>query len=270
MKKKLQTFSVHISLILFLTTIPLYQDTHFARGIDPFVGDDAIIFILEKYKTYHNHQSIIAIKKFCREHKTFNFETIKGDDILKKIKYLDRSETSQNGDVPTKMFKENGEFLTGFIYSALNEAIQSGNFPSSLKWAEVTPIFKKGLRSQIGNHRPVSILPNVSKLFERALFEQMHLFFDKIFSMYQCGFRKGINLQHCLIAILEKWNLSKDKGNFFRALVTNLSTAFDFLLHELLIAKLAAYGFTRSALKLMYTYLFDRKQRTKVRIFYIS
>ena len=106
------------------------------------------------------------------------------DGVLKKIKSLDRSKTSQNGDVPTKIIKENADLFTDFIHSALNEAIQSGNFPSCLKWADVTPIFKKGFRSQIDNYRPVSILPSVSKLFERPLFEQMSLFFDQIFSIY--------------------------------------------------------------------------------------
>ena len=80
--------------------------------------------------------------------------------------------------------------------------------------------------------------------------------------MYQCGFRKVINPQDCLKAMLEKWNLSKDKGDSFRALLTDLSKAFDRLLHELLIAKLS-----RSALKLMCTYLFNRKQRTKISMF---
>ena len=70
--------------------------------------------------------------------------------------------------------------------------------------------------------------------------------------------------------MLEKWNLSKDKGDSFGALLTELSKAFDCLSHELLIAKLATYGFSRSTLKLMYTYLFDRKQRTKISIFYSS
>ena len=88
--------------------------------------------------------------------------------------------------------------------------------------------------------------------------------------MYQCGFRKGINPQHCHIAMLEKWNLSKYKGNSFGALLTDLSKAFDCLSYELLIAKLAEYSFIRSALKLMYTYLFDRNQRTKITIFYSS
>ena len=70
--------------------------------------------------------------------------------------------------------------------------------------------------------------------------------------------------------MLDKWTLSKDKGDSFGALRTDLSKAFDCLSHELLIAKLAVYDFSRSPLKLMYTYLFDRKQRTKISIFYSS
>ena len=96
---------------------------------------------MEKYK---NHPSIIAIKNFYRENKSFNFKTIKQDDVLKNIKSLDISKTSQNGDVPMKIIKENAELFTDFINSALNEAIQSGNFHSCLKWAGLTPIFKNG------------------------------------------------------------------------------------------------------------------------------
>ena len=103
---------------------------------------------------------------------------------------------------------------------------------------------KRVLTSKVDNHRLVSTLPNVSKLFERPLLEQMSLFFDQIFSVYQYGFRKCIIPQHCLIAMLEKWNLSKDKGNSFGALLTDLSKAFDCLSHEPLIAKLAAYAFS--------------------------
>ena len=59
----------------------------------------------------------------------------------------------------------------------------------------------------------------LSKLSERPWLEQMSLFFDKIFSMCQCGFRKGINSQHCLIAVLEKWRSSKDKANHIKSFV---------------------------------------------------
>ena len=63
--------------------------------------------------------------------------------------------------------------------------------------------------------------------------------------------------------MLEKRNLSKDKGDSFGALLTDLSKVFNCLSHKLLIAELAAHGFSRSALKLMYTELFDREQKTE-------
>ena len=92
--------------------------------------------------------------------------------FLKKIKSLDRSKIFQNGDVSSKIIKENADFFTDYFHSALNEASESGNFPSCL-------IFKKGLRSQVDSSRPVRILLNASKLFERPLFEQMYYFLTK-------------------------------------------------------------------------------------------
>ena len=62
--------------------------------------------------------------------------------------------------------------------------------------------------------------------------------------MCQCSFRKGINLQHCLIVMLEKWKLSNDKGDSFEVLLTDLSKEFECLSLELLIAKLAEYSFS--------------------------
>ena len=92
----------------------------------------------------------------------------------------------------------------------------------------------------------------------------MSAYFDEIFSKYQYGFRKGYSSQQCLLALLEKWKAAVDKGKVFGALLTDLSKAFDCLNHELLVAKLNAYGFTLPALKLVHDYLSDRKQRTRV------
>ena len=92
----------------------------------------------------------------------------------------------------------------------------------------------------------------------------MSTFFNNIFSNQQCGFRKGCSTQHCLLVMLETWKRSVDKGNVFDALLTDLSKAFDCLDHELLTAKLNAYGFTLSALRLINDYLSNRKQRTKI------
>ena len=116
----------------------------------------------------------------------------------------------------------------------------------------------------------MSFLPNLSKIFEKCMFEQMSQFFENIFSKYQCGFRKGFSTQQCLLAMLEKWKRSVDNSKMFGALLTDLSKAFDCLDHELLIAKLNAYGFSLTALKLVHNYLSNRKQRTKINSTYSS
>ena len=90
----------------------------------------------------------------------------------------------------------------------------------------------------------------------------MSSFFDDIFSKYQYGFRKGFSTQQCLLALLEKWKRSIDRNKVFGALLTDLSKAFDCLYHDLLIAKLSAYGFSLPALILIHDYLLNRKQRT--------
>ena len=86
------------------------------------------------------------------------------------------------------------------------------------------------------------------------MFKQISSFFEDIFSKYQCGFRKGFSTQQWLLALLEKWKNSVDKGKIFGALLIGLSKAFDCLSHELLIAKLNTYGFTLPALKLIHNY----------------
>ena len=102
------------------------------------------------------------------------------------------------------------------------------------------------------------------------MYQQISKFVEPLLSKYQCGFRKGYNTQYCLLAMLEKWKSSVDKGSSFGALLTDLSKAFDCLSHELLIAKLHAHGFSLNALRLVHSYLTNRKQRTKINNKYSS
>ena len=83
-------------------------------------------------------------------------------------------------------------------------------------------------------------------------------------SKYNCGFRRGYSAQHCLISLIEKLKTSADNGGAFGALLTDLSKAFNCLLHEVLIAKLGAYDFDKSSLKLIHSYFSNRKQRVKI------
>ena len=89
------------------------------------------------------------------------------------------------------------------------------------------PNFKKGSRNSNDKYRPVSILSNISKLFETHLFKLMSSLIDKILSVYRCGVRKGFSAQHSLVATLEKWKFCNDKSKSFGALLTDLSKAFD-------------------------------------------
>ena len=130
--------------------------------------------------------------------------------------------------------------------------------------ADITPIHKKDETTLKENYRPVSILPSISKIFERDMYEQIPLYFENLLSPFLCGFRKGFSTQHCLIVMLERRKKGLDSGKVAGALLTDLSKAFNCLHHELLIAKLQAYGFDDRALSYVYSYLSDRKQRTKI------
>ena len=145
-----------------------------------------------------------------------------------------------------------------------NNSIYEDCFPYILKTADLTPVYKKEEKFLKQNYRPVSILPNISKFFERCLYDQINTYFENIPSKLQFGFRKGHSAQHCLIVLIEKCRQMLDKGGFSGILLTDLSKAFDCINHQPLIAKLYAYGFDISSVRYIQSYLTDRKQRVKI------
>ena len=130
----------------------------------------------------------------------------------------------------------------------------SSNFSSNLKATDILPTHKKKDKSDIENYRPISIFPTLSKIYERCMYDQMHKYFGQILSRYQSGFQLGYNIQHCLLMMIEKWKeASLDKGGLGGAL-TDLSKACGCIKHDLLIAKLAAYGSDSHSLKAHHIY----------------
>ena len=174
----------------------------------------------------------------------------------------------QQSDIPTKSLKQNSDYFVEYFYENINQCISKSIFPSDLKLVDVTPVYKKKSKNSKDNYRPVSILSNISKIYKRCIYDQIQLFFDSLLSKYQCGFRRGYNAQHCLVSLIEKWKKSVDNGGAFGALLTDLSKAFDCLPHELLIARLDAYGFDKSSLKLITSQI--EKKRVKINDRYSS
>ena len=97
---------------------------------------------------------------------------------------------------------------------------------------------------------------------------QISGYVETYLSPFLCDYRKGYSPQHALIAMLEKWRISLDKGGYGCGVIMDHSTAFDTLDHGLLIAKLHSYGFDKKSLSLIKSYLSDRWQRTKINTSY--
>ena len=144
------------------------------------------------------------------------------------------------------------------------EVIQNKKFPANLKLADISPIFKKLESIFVKNYRPVSVLPVVSKLFERLMQKQTNDFIEKHLSPDLCGYRKGYNCQYALLCMIEQWKMSLDNNGLAAGITMDLSKAFDTINYELLIAKLHAYGFNVDSLEIILDYLADRWQRTKI------
>ena len=121
-----------------------------------------------------------------------------------------------------------------------NNAISNSEFPENLKLADVTPVFKKKDPLDKTNYRPVSVLPSVSKIFERLMQKQINEHIKNKLSPYLCGYRKGFSTQYALLSLIERWKKILDEKGFGGAVLMDLSKAFDTLNHELLIAKLSA------------------------------
>ena len=148
----------------------------------------------------------------------------------------------QVADITTiNIIKEDINIITDFICSSFNNLLFSSYFPSNLKNADITPVFFKEDCEDIENYRPASILLVLSKVCESCMNNQMCVYSKKILSKWQCGFHQGYSTQCCLLFMAEKWCQCLEKGGGINgALLTNLSKTFDCLLHDLLIAKLAA------------------------------
>ena len=198
--------------------------------------------VMKAVVKYRAHPSIIAIKENFNLSTSFNYLFVDEESILKEIKNLKANKATQNTDIPTKLIKENSDIFADFIFENLNDSISHLVFPSALKLANITPVHKKDSKSKKDHYRPIIVLSNISKIYERFLFKQISEYFEQFLSKYQCGFRKGFSAQHSLLSMLEKWKPVVDNKKVFGALLTDLSKAFDCLSHDLLIAKLNASG----------------------------
>ena len=133
-----------------------------------------------------------------------------------------------------------------------------------MKIAHVIPIFKTGNREECANYRPISLLSNFNRIFEKILYSRIFSFFQKynILNFHQYGFRPKHSTAMAVYDILETKLKNKDKGKYSCAVYLDLSKAFDTVDRSLLLKKLENYGIRGIPLELFKSYLSDRKQCT--------
>ena len=229
--------------------------------------DDPVLNAVSKYE---KHPSVLKIKEAYSDNERFAFLPTNLESVINEIFALSQSKATPKDSIPTKIIKENYDILGPKLVIDFNSFVSTGTFPTNQKLADISPIFKALDRHTKDNYRPVSILPALSKITERLLKYQIEKYMKGKLSMYQCGFRKGMSAQNCLLFMIEKWRKCLDNQGKTGVLLTDLSKAFDCLNHELLIAKLSAYGFDYMSLRLIYSYLSDRFQRVKINASYSS
>ena len=228
---------------------------------------DTIDEIIYKFS---KHPSITKINKITKLATGFFFEKVDQKQIESEILSLNAKKSGGPDAIPPKIIKDSYIVLTQPLTKLFNMSVDENIFPSDLKKANVSPLLKKGDNTCKTNYRPISILPSISKIFERLMFQQITSYVSNLLSPYLCGFRKGYNAQHALLRLKNNLNKSLDKKENIGLVMMDLSKAFDCIPHDLLLAKLYAYGFDKSSLRLIHSYLKERHQRVKINSEYSS
>ena len=144
------------------------------------MDSDSVLSVLNAFK---NHPDIKNIKdKF---NSTFSFENNYTDVVMKVINNLNVAKSCQINDIPTKVSKMNKDIFANFITNHFNYCIAYGELPDKLKHADVNAVHKKNKKCDKKNYRPVSILTNMLKIYEKLLYNQLSKCFDSLLATNQ-------------------------------------------------------------------------------------
>ena len=191
---------------------------------------------------------------------SFFFSPVTPEEIYSLIGNIKMKKAVRENDIDNKLLKLSNTIISPFLSYIFNSCIQQGKFPNSLKIAKVVSVSK--LRT---NYRPISILSQISKIFEKLLYNRINDHLEKyLISDKQFGFRQNSSTSHAISNIYEKLIQNSDKEIYTCCIFLDLTKAFDTVNHNVLLHKMKNfYGFWGLAFKLMQSYLSNRKQYTK-------
>ena len=194
----------------------------------------------------------------------FNFGNLSTENVLSTLKHLQTSKSTGLDNIPAKMLKIAAHVLAPSLTYIFNVSLSTGIFVDDWKDARVNPIYKEGSRRNIGNYRPISILPIISKVFEKEVFRQLYEYFNEnsLLSKFQSGFRPGYSTLSALIQMCDSWFENMDNGKLTGVVFLDIRKAFDSIDHEILLKKLKFYGVVGTEYDWFQSYLTNRYQQT--------
>jgi hypothetical protein len=192
----------------------------------------------------------------------FNFRQTSPDDILKIISEFLPKTSCGHDNLSMKVLKRISYCLAYPISVIVNQSFHSGIFPDLMKCAKVIPLFKKEDASIFNNYRPISLLPALSKVFEKVVHKQLYDYFNqnKLFFNNQHGFRPLHSTESATLTFVDHILKLLDNDKFPISIFMDLSKAFDTLDHFTLLHKLSFYGINNVPLNWFKSYLSDRTQ----------
>lgn len=210
--------------------------------------------------------SFVKDSPSCKTKYLSEFSPVSVEEVAKIILGLNNTKSCGWDDIPVHLLKLSVQVISPILTYIFNLAIRTCTFPTKLKLSEIKPIFKKGIKNDIQNFRPISLLSNISKIFEKALHNRIVYFLESnnLLGAEQFGFRKNRSTELALINFVSDAARALDGSQFTAGIFCDLSRAFDCVDHEMLIKKMASIGIEESALKLLTSYLLGRKQRTVI------
>ena len=193
---------------------------------------------------------------------TLQFKCITKDYTIKAIDNLENKTSSGHDGISNTLLKIIKNDISESLTIIINQMLTTGIFPDAFKLSKVIPLFKKGDSSLLVNYRPISLLPTISKVFERVIHDQMYEYFNQfnLLSEQQYGFRKKHSTEYAAVKLVDHVSKEMEAGKIPANVYIDLSKAFDTLVFDVLLFKLKYYGVTGTALDLVKSYLTNRKQ----------
>ncbi len=195
------------------------------------------------------------------------FQPVTVSNVCRLLDGISNNKATGIDKISCKIFKLAAPAISDSLILIFNQAITLSTFPDEWKMARVIPLHKSGQRNIPGNYRPISVLPAISKIMERILYDQLYNYLTKfeLLSDSQFGFRKFHSTATALLDCTNDWYVNLDRKMFNLVVFIDLKKAFDTVDHTILLRKLELYGIKGQALTLLESYLTNRTQKCQVK-----